>query len=469
MIALANKSTVHKNALWATGAEIVSRLILFVAILQLADYLGPTQYGELSYPFAIANICVMIADYGLTTYLVQIIAQNPVHTKDYLRQLFSLKIYLSVLALGCMVGISLLLHNVNMSLILIGGSALILNNTRMFFEAVFRAHHRLHLEALTKTSSAILLAGILVYLIFQHSTITTIASGYVIAAGISLLFTLLLLNTKIVLFQPDLQPWHWQRNLRLAWPFALSLGCNYLLNYFDSTVLGFFGKTQELGWYTAAYKPIFFLTALAGMIINAYFPAITEQYHHAREQLPITISRLLQITSLIAMPLIVGGMLLAPTLMHLLYPKYPTTALAMIFQILLGSTGLIYLWAPYGNSLQACQRPYDYLRGFGYAALFNIALNIMVIPYWGVYGAASATLLAQLFLVVYFHHKFQQQVVAVSLVHAVWRPALAATIMGVVLWLLPPSLWLIPLGAIIYAIVIYSLYGKNFPLGGVHS
>lgn len=415
MITLASKQTVGKNALWATAAEIISRFILFIAILQLADYLRATRFGELSYAFAIANICVMIVDFGLSTYVVQQVSRDSTQTKRYLSELLTLKLWLSGLTVGSMLVISMLVKNISIPIVLLGGGAIILNNTRMFLEAFFRAHHRLKLEAITKTTSAIVLASTLLYLVINHHSISTIAAGYFGAAAVGFIFTLVLLYKKITHFTLAATVPSWKTYLQAAWPFAISLGCNYLLNYFDSAMLGFFGYTQQLGWYTAAYKPIFFLTALAGMVVNAFFPAISEQYHHAKHKVPGTVTNLLRINSLIALPMVIGGTILAPMMMQLLYPNYPTTELTLIFRILLWSTGLIYLWAPYGNSLQACDRPKDYLRGFAWATVINVLLNIIVIPRWSIYGAAATTLLAQLFLFIYFRYTFQRHIAKLSL------------------------------------------------------
>ncbi|MFA5994814.1 MAG: flippase [Patescibacteria group bacterium] len=456
-----NKTGLAKNILWATGAEMVSRLLLFVVILQLANYLLDTRYGELSYAFAVANICVMIADFGLSTYVVQQLAYNTNRTKELLSELLGVKLWLTYLSLLSMLIICVLVRNLNFTIVILGGGAIILNNTRMFLEAFFRAHQRLKLEAITKTVSALLLAVTLSVLVQQRSSVATIAAGYFFAALIGIVFTLILLRSYIASFKIRAPISVLKKYIRLTWPFAASLGCNYLMNYFDSALLGFFGKTTELGWYTAAYKPVFFLTALAGMLVNAFFPVITHQFHHAKANVQATVTKLLRLNSIIALPLAVGGSILAPTIMHLFYPNYPLAPLTLAFQILLWGTALIYIWTAFGNSLQACARQKDYLHGFLYATIINIVLNFIAIPVWSLYGAATATTIAQLFLLIYFYHKFNKHIVTIKLFKQLWKPAIAAGVMGLSLWFLPKSLWLIPADALIYVLVLFSLKSIN--------
>lgn len=446
------------NTLWATGAELISRFILFAVVVQLANYLHATGYGLLSYAFALANICVVLADFGLTTYVVQQLPRNLENTKSYLGKLLGLKIILSLLSFGCMVLAGVLLPRVSLSVIMLGGLAIILSNLRMFLESFFRAHQRMELEAFTKTSSAIILAITISWLIFQHSTLFTIALGYCIASVLSIIITIIIVQFKISPITLTLSPTFLKNTLFVTWPFAFSIACNYLLNYLDSAMLGFLNQSHALGWYNAAYKPIFFLTALAGMIINAFFPVISKQFHHQRSQVVHTVQQLLKVNLTIAIPLAIGGSVIASPLMHLLYTdsSYNNTIITLTFQILLLSTCLIYIWAAFGNSLQACDQQKIYLRGFAWAALINALANIIFIPAFSLYGAASTTLLAQLFLVFFMRRHFQTQIGKIHFWKTVWPPLFSSCAMGIVLLRLPIATnWLVLLFNILISMLTY--------------
>jgi O-antigen/teichoic acid export membrane protein len=150
----------------------------------------------------------------------------------------------------------------------------------------------------------------------------------------------------------------------------------------------------------------------------------------------------------------------AEPLMQWFYPNLPATPVTLAFQILLVSTGIIYLWAVFGNSLQACDQAKIYFKGFAWAAAFNIVLNLLAIPYFSLYGAAVATLLAQLFLLIFMNYHFTKTIAAVPLIKTIIKPLLAAISMAILLLLMPwHSVWLVIPGILIYIVILYMLGG----------
>lgn len=452
---LSNK--IAHNVAWLTGAEMISRLLVFFAVVQLTNYLGDTAYGTLSYGFALANLVVVLADFGLSNYVVRELAQQ-VQSQTPTKELLVFKLGLSGLAVGAIMVIGVTTTTLSPLIILAGGTAIVLTNLRMFFEAIFRAQGRMWLEACTKIIHALLLVAIIMYCIMTQISVTGVALGYVLGAGVmSILCTILLITVT-----PLTRPWLKKPQLRLfgqTWPFALSLAMNALFNYLDSVMLGWFGPIEAVAWYTAAYKPIFFMTALAGMIINAFLPTIARHYQHNRDQIAHTVQQLLRSNLLLAMPLAVGGTLLAPEIIAWLYrPEYAPATLA--FQILLWSTVGIYIWAVFGNTLQVCGHERDYMKNFAMALSVTVVGNIILIHYFSLYGAAVATLLTQVTLIAFMLRSYRQFGERIQITGAAIKIITAAGVMGVVLWWLPTSLplWLkVAFGAITYGIVILSI------------
>lgn len=200
------------------------------------------------------------------------------------------------------------------------------------------------------------------------------------------------------------------------------------------------------------------MTALAGMIINAFLPTIAHHYQHNRAQLANTVQQLLRSNLLLALPLAVGGTLLAPEIIAWLYrPEYAPATLA--FQILLWSTVGIYIWAVFGNTLQVCGHERDYMKNFAWALIVTVVGNIILIHYFSLYGAAVATLLTQITLIGFMVHSYRRWGERVNIRTAALKIIAAATVMGVVVWWLPSTwpLWLkISAGVVVYAIVVFS-------------
>lgn len=457
----AENKHIIKNTAWLLASEFGSRIVLFVIVVWLANYLGDAQYGILSYVFAIANILVVIADFGLSTYVIKEIARDADKTRAVINEVFGVKIALSIITLLFFVIVGVFIEQVTFTVVLCGGVAILLANGRLFVEAFFRSRERMHLEALTKILYAIVLSSVLAAIILREGSLEDIAIGYALAAAAGLLIALIVLYTQIEKYHVRFSADALRVTLVAAWPFALSIACNYLFNYLDSAMLGFYGQTTQAGWYNAAYKPIFFITALAGMIINAFFPAIAKKYTESAAAAGLMVKKLLRIQALIAIPMAVGATFVARPLIAGLYkPEFAPAALA--FQILAWSTALIYLWAAYGNSLQACDRQRAYVRGFVWGVLLNVVLNVLFIPTYSLYGAAWATLLTQFFLLIWMMVHFQR-IARVPLLPSLIKPAIASALMTAVLYVLREQsvLILIPVGAISYALFLYAVRGIN--------
>lgn len=454
---LSSKRIAH-SVLWLTGAEMISRLLVFFAVVRLTNFLGSSAYGELSYGFALANLIVVVADFGLANYAVRELARQLQHDPSTIKKLLTFKFGLSVLAVAAIMGIGLIATHLSPLIIFGGGVAIVLTNLRLFFEALFRAQGRMWLEAITKLLHAGLLTGIILYCIGVGANTTTVALGYALAATIMVGLGYGL----IIVVTPLAWPWWGKPSLGLVkhtWPFALSLAINAQFNYLDSTMLGWWQPLPVVGWYSAAYKPIFFMTALAGMIINAFLPTIVRQFHHERTTLAATVAQLLRANLMLALPLAVGGTLLAPAIIAWLYkPEFAPAVLA--FQILLWSTVGIFIWAAFGNTLQVCGHERDYLKNFALALVVTVLGNIILIRYFSLYGAAVATLCTQVTLVVLMYRSYRRLAPPLPLGSALIKIIAAAAIMGVVLLWLPPSLPVfvsVGLGGVSYLVALFGL------------
>lgn len=448
-----------RNSVWLIGGELASRLVSFFVIVQLANYLGSAQYGQLSLAFAVANILVVIADFGLSTYLIKVIARQPNEASRLFGEILAVKLFLIAVTLLLLIATSAFVTTVPASVFMLGAIAIITANLRMFIEACYRASEKMWLEAVSKISAALLLAGGLLLAMLASWNIIMITWLYAVLGVVSVVVALVLLHIKITTLSLGGSWTRWKVILLGAWPFALSIACNYLFNYEDAALLGsVFGQVTAVGWYTAAYKPVFFFTAVAGMIINAYFPAITKAYQQHPEKLTKIVPELFVTNLSIALPLAIGGTIVAPQLMAWLYkPEFAPATLA--FQILIWGTVCIYVWAVFGNTLQACDQQASYTKIFLVGALTNTVLNLLLIGPFSLYGAAAATVLTQLLLCALMYQSFRKHL-AINVWPQAWRPLVAAVVMGAVVYVMPLELFnRILVGAVVYAVALFLVRG----------
>ena len=420
-------NTIAQNAGWLLLSEFVGRIISFVAVIWLVAYLGDTAYGELAYALAVANILVVIADFGLSTYISREVARSPEDATTLFGRTATVKLIVSGIAVACMVVAGAVLPNVSWIIVGLGGAGIVAQSGRVYIEAFFRGLQQMHFETITKLIASVSVAGSIVVGIVGQMSIEAIAGMYLVA-GIVSIGSAVLLYWRVV-GKPTMRIGAPLLPVALAaLPFAATVGINYIFNYLDATMLGMFGYVTANGWYSAAYKPIFFITAVAGMIISAYFPAIAEAWQHQKKKVPALVEQLFRINMLVAIPMAVGGTVVANDIVALLFPPEFAPA-TFALQILLWSTATIYFWAVFGNTLQACDQEKLYLRGFMYGAVINIGLNLILIPQYSLYGAALATYYTQLFLAGFMVLAYRRNVGNISMVRFLLRPIVASLCM----------------------------------------
>lgn len=391
-------SLVKRNAEILLGTEFLTRLLLFFVVVQLMNSLGDERYGQLAYIFAIANLCIVLADFGIHTYVTRLLAQSSAAWLAQRRAIITLKLIGSMVAWILTILIVSLTNNLSILITVTGALAIIATSGRIFSEAIVRGQQQMRIEAYSKIIHAILQGVALLIAISLTTSLLTIVLVYMVTAIVGWWVSIWLVR------QPLFEKFTGQRKvikfiLTAIIPFATSVAINAQFNYFDSAVLGWLYPKEVVGWYSAAYKPIFFLTAIAGLIITAFFPRIVELWTKRDiNGVHLLIRRLLTMTISLALPMAIIGSFVAPWIIRILYkPEYAPATLPLI--ILLWSTVCIYIWAPLGNSLQACGYEKLYMKNFIIAAVINIPLTISLVWQYSLIGAAVATAITQLILV----------------------------------------------------------------------
>jgi len=201
---------------------------------------------------------------------------------------------------------------------------------------------------------------------------------------------------------------------------------------FDILMLGFMKGEEVVGWYNAAYKLIFLVLAFIPIFINVIFPLMSKYYQESREKLETLISSSTRLLTTIALPLGIGGTLLARPIIGFLYGENFGPGI-IGFQILIWSVVIIYMRCTYEQSFLACDQERRYLFGVILGAITNIGLNIALIPYFSLKGAAIATVISEFvfsgYMFSYFRIVSRRQMVKYPL-----KPFIAAALMGFVVY-----------------------------------
>ncbi len=444
--------TIAKNTFWLFSGEITARIIRAVIVIYGANLLGAANYGAFSYAMAIAGFVTIFSDIGLSQILTREVAKDPASRGQYLSTALFLKAILILINISLVIFIAPLFTKMEAARALLPLVAFILvfDTLRDFAAGLFRAMEKMELEALAKicTNAAVATAGFV--LLLKAATAYSFAFAYVLGTGTGFIITLILIWPYVRgAFA------HFNRSLIktivvAAWPIGLlSLLGTIMLNT-DMVMLGWMRSPAEVGFYAAAQKPILLLYILPTLIASAIFPIMARLAHQDDTRFRAILERGIAATLLLALPLVVGGVVLRAEIFQLFFRSEYIPAIP-VFGILLFTLLLVFPTAILNNSILAYNRQKLFLRFFAVGAASNIALNALLIPPYGVIGAAFATVGSQIFST-WLMFRSMKKINPFRVFSQTTRFLIASILMGGLVYLL--RLWGVPFLANLAAGVI---------------
>jgi len=406
---LGEKQTIVKNTFWLGVAEAITRFLKLFLIIYVARILGATEYGKFTFALAFVSLFAIFSDFGISTITTREIAREKEKEKEF-PAVLSLKLVLSIgtLLLICIGSFFVTPDPVIRGIIWILGIYIIVSSFSSIIYAFFQAHQKMEYEAWAKILQAIAVTSAGFFVLYNFPSVQNLGLSYLFASLIALMFILLLFHLKVYPLKLNFNKNIWQNILGLSWPLAIGGAMSSICANTDSIMMGHWGQIIQTGWYNAAQRITAVAFIPAGLIAASFFPALNKFLGESKEKLQKSWNYLMEIMIFLSIPLVIGGIALAPKIIDLVYdPSYLPSVLA--FQILIIGTGIGILNIPFGHVLVVSNQQKKVFWIIFFSAILNVILNLILIPEHSLYGAALASLIAiflMLFLFFIFTSKF---------------------------------------------------------------
>jgi len=388
---------IFKNATFLAIAEAINRASSFVVGIWLARYLGADDFGRWTFVLSTLALFYIIADLGLSTLATRDIAQQREKSSHYLGNLLVIKLVLSLVAfLLVILTIPWLRDDARILTITYPlGLATLINALTQTLYVTFRAHEKMYWEAISKSISGITTIAVVGALIVARLGISPLGWGYALASllvlGVTTVITWRFITTFTLRFDRD-----FVKYLAIeTWPFALGTAFASVYRYIDSIMLGRLRELAEVGQYNAAYRIVDAMilgSTLAGVAI---YPLLSRlAHHHQIDKLRHISARLTSLFATVTVPVVVLVILWSTTIMRWIYGNQYTAGTASL-AILAGTALISYLNVVPVKLLQSTRHQRIPMYAAGLGTVVNITLNILLIPAYGMWGAAWVTLISE--------------------------------------------------------------------------
>ena len=443
--------TIAKNFLSLSAASILGKLLTLFLVTYAARVLQVDCFGQWNFALTVASYFGVLANLGLETYGSLELARDRNRLKELVSLILPLKLLGALLGLAAVGIVAMLLPKpVNVRLLAVL-CYLPFAMGAWNLTWVFIGLERLEFMAIAQTLEQLVNVAAVLFLVHGPEQLLWMPIATTIGAGVSSGCMLTGLFRKLGRVRYRVHVQQAKAALAKSLPIAVTGILSQVYFNFDTVMLGLMRTDREVGWYNAAYKLLAPLITLRFNVIYSLNPTFSRLFAQAPHEMEREANRVIRLCLYVALPVGVGGMILAGPIVRLLYGEAyapASRALAILsWSIVCLLLNLICLIVLYASGRQKIV-----MKITGTAVGLNILLNLFFIPTWGIVGAAAATVTTDLvslisLLIVARHNLWTQ------LLETIPKPVLSAALMGIVLWWLRemPFLVNVVLGASLYA------------------
>lgn len=384
------------NSSWMLAEQVV-RLIAGVFVgIWVARHLGPGPFGILNYAVAFVAIFGSIAKLGLDEIVVRELVQQPDKADLYLGTAFWLKVAGGVIAMFAVTVATLLTTNDSITnlFIFIIASGLVLQSFDVI-DFYFQSRVLSKFVSICKFVQLFFSSLLKIYLILSEAELV----WFVLVALIDQLTLAIALNIA----------YKSQRHTTFYRKFDLAVAKFYLVNnwplIFSGLVIMIYMRidqimikemlgVREVGIYAAATRlsEVWYFIPMA--ITSSLFPAIVNAKKISKELYQLRLQSLYSFMIWLAIAIAIPTTFLNDWLVTTLYGEmYKDAGQVVMVQIW---AGIFVFLGVASNSwlINENLQKYAFYRILA-GAIINIALNLVLIPEYGVVGAAVATVITQ--------------------------------------------------------------------------
>ena len=385
------------NTSWLMGHRVLSMVVALFVGVYVARYLGPERFGLLSYAGSFVGLFTALATLGLDGIMVRELVKTPERRDELLGTAFWIKAGGAILMYIFIAAAIPFTHNDTQTNIMIAVIA---------FAVVFQAFNVIDFNFQAAVKSKFVVYAQLVSLVV--SSIAKLVFVWISAPLVWFACVFLLdavvraVGLTTVYLQTTGKVWYWRWSWHMAkellkdsWPLILSGMAVSIYMKIDQVMIKEMLDAGSVGNYAAAVRLSEAWYFIPMAITSSVFPAIINAKKQSKELYYQRLQKLYNLMVWLAVGIALPTTFLAPWVIRVLYGEAFLKAAGVLS---------IHIWAGVFVFLGvACSKWFiveNYIKKNLYrtsvGVVSNVILNLILIPLYGIYGAAIATLIGQI-------------------------------------------------------------------------
>lgn len=396
MIALSNNKA-FKNASWLIGTKIVQSVLQLVISMLTARYLGPSNYGIINYAASLTAFILPIMQLGVTNILVQELIHHKESEGEVLGTAIALNLFSAVLCVFSIAVFSFAANRNEPETVIV----CILYSAVLIFQAAEGCMYWFQAHLLSKYFSIAALCVFTAVSAYKTFLLATRKSIYWFSVSNALDYMLLAGALFVIYKKLGGQPLKFSAEVaKRLW----SRGRYYIVSSMmvtifaqtDRLMLKHMLSAESVGYYSAAVSCTGMTGFVFSAVIDSFRPVIFEARKKSEELFEAKMTQLYSVITYLSLAQSVVMTAFAWLIIPLLFGKAYSASISALMIVVWYTTFSYYgsvrnIWI-----LSEEKQKYLWIINLSGASA-NVILNYLMIPFWGINGAAAASLITQFF------------------------------------------------------------------------
>lgn len=390
----------------AIGSNVILRNLFSLSILHvlgmvlplitypyLIRIVGIDNFGKVNFVLSLLTFAIMVIDFGYSYIGPKEISVNRNDNKR-ISEIFTRIVLSKILLLVAVALISMSFialapepdHKLYLfSLVYLTGLAL---NPAWFFQGIEKMHFITIFDSVAKVISTILVFITITKQSHIVYYLPILGLGSLLSCGVGYyhIFSRHSIRFTIPAFKMLLNEY------RKGFPIFIGQLSMHLLSNANIILLGFLSTSYFLGLYSVADKIAKIPWAVSGIMSTVLFPMVCKQTLNGLDAVWIGMKKYLMLLVGFIIIVVMGGIVFKEPLIHIFY-KSDTTLITPPYIVLMLNVVIVTLNIPLNLILLAYSRNIIYMRLFAVTTVIHFILSIILIKYYGIFGASISTLL----------------------------------------------------------------------------
>jgi O-antigen/teichoic acid export membrane protein len=397
-----------KKYIFLSTSLFFKLLINLFVIFYIAKMVSVTDFGSFSLAFIVSSLATLCLDYGFNLKGLVLTSKSQEEIHEELSSMILAKLILTVISVMVLVGFLVLStydQNTNKVIVILGIAA-IPTSFGNFYLNNFKIVNRFDKEAIgysIQGSILLILLGINHY--YGEKNIVYYAYILLIAKSAYMIFGLVVFSKgffKTFTFKISKA----LKAIKTATPYGVHLILGASIIYIDTLILSFISNMENVGLYQAGMRIIMASMLIAVIISDAFIPEISKIFKD-KTIVSKKLSGLFEFILLFSGLTLITLYFFKETIILLLFSEeylvLKSSILLILAIILLRYIGIVpgIILTSYGKQIIRA-------RAVVVSIITSIIFNIILIPYFGIFGAFLASLIAHIILnIIYVYTAFK--------------------------------------------------------------